>query len=168
MAPSKDAWGRPAGGLAGPGFPDKGTPVARRARKARGLSETARLPKEICMTKLGPVRSLLRVGALCIAVATFFPGPSPAAARPAGGHHFAPRYATIRWSYARAAHKVPHRLLAAAFAARRADHTLVAAAFSVRRCILNHPHYRRRCRLRQAALQRDGRRLRRAQLWLAA
>jgi hypothetical protein len=121
------------------------------------------------MTKPGGFRPRMRVGVLGAALAALFVLTSAAAAKPSSRYYyFSPRFATIHWSYARAARNVPHRLLVAAFAARRDDSALVSDALALRRCLRGHPRHRARCAQRAATLQHDGVRPRRAQAWLSA
>src|ERR1019366_7848254 len=123
--------------------PDKGTPVVRRVRKARGLQQTAQIPKEmnhmsphVCPRSIWDRLLIVLLALLALAALTA-----------------APTFAAQSGS-------------ARAVAARRLpapDRALASAATLVRRCQRAHPKSPARCAAARRALQRSGSRLAGAQ-----
>src|ERR1700722_10109113 len=130
-------------------LPDKGTPVARRARKARGLKQTAQLPKEM--------RSML----------THCPRPRWAQMRTLATLFVALSLALVAFSAVAAASPsqpsenptatVSRAILRTAFAARSvADHKLAVRTKALRKCLRKHP---KRCEAARRAARHASRRL---------
>src|ERR1019366_3788323 len=118
-----------------PSHPDKGTPVVRRVRKARGLQQTAQPPKEmnhmpphVCPRSIWDRLLIVLLALLALAALTAAPT-------------FAAQSGSAR---AVAARRLPALRLDAAKVARR-DRALVSAANLVRRCQRAHPKSPARC-----------------------